>query len=32
MGAKVILVDGDARNFKITTAWDMKMAEVLLED
>jgi 2-C-methyl-D-erythritol 4-phosphate cytidylyltransferase len=32
MGAEVILVDGDVRNFKITTAWDMKMAEVLLED
>ena len=32
LGAKVIIVDGDVRNLKITSAWDLKMAEVLLED
>lgn len=32
MGGKVIVVEGDVRNFKITTPRDLKMAEVLLEN
>ncbi len=32
MGRKVIVVDGDVGNFKITTRRDLKMAEALLED
>lgn len=32
LGAKVFTVPGDPKNIKITTPWDFKMAEALLED